>query len=117
MNHFLYADFFLKNVCIIISLIIVCIIFTPFLWFWIGTTSPTTDLITAIITVLIGIISISFPIIIGNTAQRLSVYNNKHIALIFQDEPAYKRMLHIIPILIGIIDSVSKNVSGKGQLI
>lgn len=95
--------FFLKNVCIIISLIIVCIIFTPFLWFWIGTTSPTTDLITAIITVLIGIISISFPIIIGNTAQRLSVYNNKHIALIFQDEPAYKRMLHIIPILIGII--------------
>lgn len=95
--------FLLKNVCIIISLVIACVIFVPFLRFWIGATLPATDLIAAIVAVLIGIISISFPIIIGNTAQRLAAYNNKYIASIFQEEQVYKRMLHIIPMLIGIV--------------
>lgn len=95
--------FISNNVCVIISLIIAGILFIPFLRFWIGTTQPATDLMAAIIAVLIGIISISFPIIIGNTAQRLAAYNNKYIASIFREEPVYKRMLHMIPILIGII--------------
>lgn len=89
--------------CIIISAIIACIIFAPFLYFIIGKTEPATDLIAAIVAVLIGIISISFPIIIGNTAQRLAAYNNKYIAAIFREERIYKQMLHLIPILIGII--------------
>ncbi len=96
-------EFLLKNACTIISIITACIIFGPCLWFLVGQTSPSTDLIAAIVAVLIGIISISLPIIIGNTAQRLAVYNNKYIASIFREEPAYKRMLHMIPILIGII--------------
>lgn len=95
--------FLLKNLCIIISAITACIIFAPFLYFIIGKTEPATDLIAAIVAVLIGIISISFPIIIGNTAQRLAAYNNKYIASIFREEATYKRMLHIIPILSGII--------------
>lgn len=95
--------FLLKNLCIIISAITACFIFAPFLYFIIGKIEPATDLIAAIIAVLIGIISISFPIIIGNTAQRLAAYNNKYIASIFREEATYKRMLHIIPILSGII--------------
>ena len=95
--------FLLTNMCIIISAIIACIIFAPFLYFIIGKTEPATDLIAAIVAVLLGIISISFPIIIGNTAQRLAAYNNKYIAAIFREERTYKQMLHLIPILIGII--------------
>lgn len=95
--------FLLKNLCIIIGAITACIIFAPFLYFIIGKTEPATDLIAAIVAVLIGIISISFPIIIGNTAQRLAAYNNKYIAAIFQEERTYKQMLHLLPILIGII--------------
>lgn len=93
----------IKNICIIISMIIALVIFAPFLCVIIGKTEPATDLIAAIVAVLIGIISISFPIMIGNTAQRLSRYNNKYIATIFKEEPTYKQMLCIIYILIGVI--------------
>lgn len=65
-----------------------------------GIPSPTNDLLSAIIGIIVALLSIAFPITIGNISERLSVYNNSHIANLFQEESCYRQMKCTIWILI-----------------
>lgn len=62
--------------------------------------TPTENYLCAMIGVILGVVSVSLPIIIGNTSKSLVEYQNKLIAGIFKKEVAYKAMfVFVIPLL------------------
>lgn len=62
--------------------------------------TPTENYLCAMIGVILGVVSVSLPIIIGNTSKSLVEYQNKLIASIFKKEVAYKAMfMFVIPLL------------------
>lgn len=62
--------------------------------------TPTENYLCAMISVILGVVSVSLPIIIGNTSKSLVDYQNKLIAGIFKKEVAYKAMfVFVIPLL------------------
>lgn len=62
--------------------------------------TPTENYLCAMIGVILGVVSVSLPIIIGNTSKSLVEYQNKLIASIFKKEMAYKAMfVFVIPLL------------------
>ncbi len=64
------------------------------------TLTPTENYLCAMIGVILGVVSVSLPIIIGNTSKSLVEYQNKLIAGIFKKEVAYKAMfVFVIPLL------------------
>lgn len=62
--------------------------------------TPTENYLCAMIGVILGVVSVSLPIIIGNTSKSLVEYQNKLIAGIFKKEVTYKAMfVFVIPLL------------------
>ncbi len=91
------------KICVVLGGMMIGFIFVPFIgyiWIW---TQPSTDLMAAVIGVFVGIISISVPVIIGNLAKSLAIYNNRHISSILSKEKSYIRIRQLIPILCTIL--------------
>lgn len=64
--------------------------------------TPTENYLCALISVILGVVSVSLPIIIGNTCKSLVEYQNKIIASIFKKEVAYRAMFWFVIPLLGI---------------
>lgn len=89
-----------QYVCAISSGIMIMFLIIPVYMEKVGTPNPTNDLLSAILGIIVALLSIAFPITVGNISERLSAYNNSHIANLFQEESCNKQMKWIIWILI-----------------
>lgn len=64
--------------------------------------TPTENYLCAMTGAILGMLSVTLPIIIGNTAKSLSEYQNNIIAGIFKNEVTYKAMIGIVIPLLAI---------------
>lgn len=93
-----------NNICIIISIIALLVFFGEIIYSGcvkcLGMLVPTENFMSATVGVIAVILSIAFPIIVGNVSQSLKPYKSEYIANIFKQESAYRAMRFIIFLLI-----------------
>ena len=93
-----------SNICVIMSGIALLVFFGGYIFSGLcrsfGFLVPTENFLSATIGVIAVILSIAFPIVVGNVAQGLKAYKSDYIANIFKEEKAYKAMRCVIFFLI-----------------
>lgn len=62
--------------------------------------NPSTDVMSAVIGIIMSILALALPIVQGTVSDRLAKYNNKHILRMFMRERTYKALLSTIVLLI-----------------